>query len=610
MTRDTVAVETTAGTREVGLERYLDAAQDERARAETHGWIKELRRLTIDGETLRRRFTCRGDSLWWFAELYLHKQQAMLEVFRTIAALNHLVDTEQPRALRVVAGGRILRGLTAEVTRARAIRSTGASGFDRSRAALARLDLRSRALGAASRMSRLRRRPASPAGTKAVAAFIHTAFWRAGSDEGGAEAYIGPVLEALEARRPGDIQYIGVGPVENFRARRWWRTAWSSLPSATVVPVEAFAPLSALESSRRVWTDRYRNLKALWKSDALRRHAVIAGCDCWPIVREELAGIALLQWPWSARAMDEAAAALDAVKPQLALTYAEAGGWGRALMLECRRRGIRSAALQHGFIYRHWLNYRHEPDEMIPDERAPADRGFPRPDLTLLFDQYAAAHLEREGRFPSGSLVVTGSPRLDALLAAARALDAPAIERARLGAGAEADQALVLLVTKHREARDVLPALVDAVSAMPDVHLAIKPHPAETAELYAGLAARSTNIRVLASAAPLAPLLAASRAVVTVNSTVALDAAVLGVPSLVVGLPNNLTPLVDAGVMAGAADADAIGPALRQILYDQGFRQQIERDRSAFLTRFAIGSDGRAAARSAEALVGLMNRSS
>src|SRR5262249_43558024 len=166
----------------------------------------------------------------------------------------------------------------------------------------------------------------------------------------------------------------------------------------TILPVVSCAPLAALESSREVWTDRYRHLKALWRNEALRRHAIVAGCDCWPIVRNELAGIALLQWPWSARAMDEAAAALDVLEPRLALTYAEAGGWGRALMLECRRRGIPSAALQHGFIYRHWLNYLHEPDEMAPAADQGLDLGFPRPDLTLLFDKYAAAHLEHQGR--------------------------------------------------------------------------------------------------------------------------------------------------------------------------------------------------------------------
>ena len=52
--------------------------------------------------------------------------------------------------------------------------------------------------------------------------------------------------------------------------------------------------------------------------------------------------------------------------------------------------------------------------------------------------------------------------------------------------------------------------------------------------------------------ADLAALLAVARGVVTVNSTVAIDAMVLGVPALVVDLPNNLSPFVEAGVMLGA----------------------------------------------------------
>jgi len=321
-------------------------------------------------------------------------------------------------------------------------------------------------------------------------------------------------------------------------------------------------------------------------------------------VREELAGIALLQWPWSARAMDEAAAALETLRPRVALTYAEAGGWGRALMLECRRRGIASVGLQHGFIYRHWLNYLHEPDEMAPARDHPEDAGFPRPGLTLLFDDYARRHLEQRGRFPPDSLAVTGSPRLDALVAAARSVTAGDIARAREAAGVAESAALVVLVAKHKEARHVLLPLVQAVAAMPGVQLAIKTHPAETPDVYEGAAGGQPNVRVLPASAPLAPLLRASRAVVTVNSTVALDAAVLGIPALVIGLPNNLSPFVEAGIMAGAASPGEIAPALRRILYDEGFRRQIEEERSAYLTRFGIGSDGQAATRAADAVLG------
>jgi hypothetical protein len=287
----------------------------------------------------------------------------------------------------------------------------------------------------------------------------------------------------------------------------------------------------------------------------------------------------------------------------VALTYAEAGGWGRALVLECRRRGIPSVGLQHGFIYRHWLNYLHEPDEMAPAPNHPDDAGFPRPALTLLFDDYARGHLEQHGRFPPESLAVTGSPRLDALVAAARSVSPDDIARARQASGAAGSAALVVLVTKYKEARHVLSPLVQAVATMPGVHLAIKTHPAETPDAYEAVAGGRPNVRVLPASAPLAPLLRASRAVVTMNSTVALDAAVLGLPALVIGLPNNLSPFVEAGIMAGAASPGDIAPALNRILYDEGFRRQLEGERSAYLARFGMGSDGRAAARAADAVL-------
>jgi UDP-N-acetylglucosamine 2-epimerase len=114
------------------------------------------------------------------------------------------------------------------------------------------------------------------------------------------------------------------------------------------------------------------------------------------------------------------------------------------------------------------------------------------------------------------------------------------------------------------------------------------------------------HVRVLPAAAPLAPLLAASRAVVTVNSTVALDAAVLGVPALVVGLPNNLSPFVDARIMVGAGPAEA-ADALRRILYDEEFRHRLNARRQAYLSRFQIRSDGQAAERTADAVLRLVD---
>ena len=613
MTDATLVIHGAAARRKVHLGTYLDAEAEERATRDSLGWIKRLRVARVDGEPLRRRFAFRGDSLWWFAELYLHKQQVVANLFRTVAALERLIEREDPRELELVDAGRArdVQALAPQVAASRSVRYSGPVGFADSPAwRLAAMETRASALHAAARASRLRARPVPAPSPPRAVAFVHRAFWRANVDDGSAEAYIGPVLKALEQKVGTDhLAYVTVGPATNFRARRWWHPLASDRAPGATMPIELFAPLGRLNESRQIWRQRHQMRRALWKSPDLRESSRIRGFDCWPIIREELAGIALLQWPWSARAMDEAAAALDVLRPPVAVTYAEAGGWGRAIVLESRRRGIPIAGLQHGFIYRHWLNYLHEPDEMTPDPEHPPDRGFPQPTLTLVFDQYAAEHLSSEGRFPLESLAITGSPRLDALVGDVQRLTPPDIGRARAAAGASSER-LVVVTTKYKEARHVLGTLVEAAGSLPGVHVAIKTHPAETPDVYADVTSGQAHVSVLDAATPLAPLLAASQAVVTVNSTVALDAAVLDIPALVIGLPNNLSPFVEAGLMAGAPQGTTkeMAEALQRILYDEEFRHGLGLARRAFLTQYRIRADGRAADRSADAILQLAKR--
>jgi len=73
------------------------------------------------------------------------------------------------------------------------------------------------------------------------------------------------------------------------------------------------------------------------------------------------------------------------------------------------------------------------------------------------------------------------------------------------------------------------------------------------------------------------------------------------VPALVIGLPNNLTPFVNAGAMLGAGSAAEIREALTKLLYDQEFR-----------SKFHLGTagGGDAAAASADAILALRKQRS
>jgi hypothetical protein len=658
-------------TKTVDLLAYLDAEGVERAAGESNAWIKSLRTADVDGVPFRDRFTYRGDSLWWFAEIFLHRQDVITRLWRVTLALEALCarEREQLVGIRYPARDPLLALLVPQVAERHGIahepdRAAGAAGGAQAgayRLRLAETDLKSRLYTWSAFASRLLPRPAytraprraqpaqvpkvahesrdtreapdthaataaasptsaqsepSPPNDGGTLAFVHSAFWKTGRQDDGEEGYIGAVLRDLQQRGEAQpVRLVGVGPQTNFKARRWWhpltrrgRTQPAAWP---IVPVERFASWRQLAGSRGIWRERKAIERALLASAALRERSRVLGYDVWPIVREELRGVARLQFTWSARAMDEAAAAMDAYQPARVLTYAEAGGWGRAIMLEARRRGIPSVGLQHGFIYRHWLNYVHAPDEMQPSAVNPSDAGFPRPDLTLVYDGYAAGYLRDAGQFPAGALRVTGSPGLDALVSAVARVTDEDRARVREVLGASPGEAFAVIVSKYSQIRDALPALVRAAGALAGtegLRLIVKPHPAETAQPYVTGphmldAAGAARVTVAPPALDLASLLAAAQLVITVNSTVAIDAMTLGLPSLIVLLPNNLSPFVDAGAMAGASDLAALPDLLRALTQDAALRQALLDRAREFLAAHQIASSGRSSAAAVDAIL-------
>jgi len=198
---------------------------------------------------------------------------------------------------------------------------------------------------------------------------------------------------------------------------------------------------------------------------------------------------------------------------------------------------------------------------------------------------------------------VTGNARLDDLVAAVAARR-PGRDDLRRSLGVMPDQTLAVLTAKYTEIRGSMADLVAAAAGVPEMRLVIKPHPAEHPSDYDQAIGGAANVSV-ASSLDLASLLVAADAVVTMNSTVAIDALVLNVPALVIGLPNNLSPFVEAGAMAGADGAGPIREALRTLLYDrEARRMQITRG-AEFARRYGLESDGRAASRAAAEILAL-----
>src|SRR5262245_59175429 len=106
----TVTCKTAQGRRIVtDLSTALPLPARDQARSDANNWIKSLRLAPYDGAPMRQRFTYRGDSLWWFTELYLHKMRRIDTAVSTILALEAITAEHQPVRLSIETRERTVR---------------------------------------------------------------------------------------------------------------------------------------------------------------------------------------------------------------------------------------------------------------------------------------------------------------------------------------------------------------------------------------------------------------------------------------------------------------------------------------------------------------------
>ena len=391
------------------------------------------------------------------------------------------------------------------------------------------------------------RRGVPVARQRGVAAFVHCAFWR--RDRRAKSAYIGPVLRALEPRVGGRLHLVGVGPRTNFRVRRWCdRLSEFSDPAARALPL---TPVELLRGVGRAARRRGPCGSARREpSTALHAQRRTCGrcrsstaCDLWPLVAPELAGIADLQFPWSARAMDEAGAALDALEPRVGRDLRG----GRRLGPRARARGAAAGHRQRRPAARLHLPALAElPARGRRDgaRRRPTRRtaGFPRPDLHAalrrLRARAPAIGRAASRRAPRGDRQpAAGAVRRDG---AARSARGPRARSARAAGRPGERRMSCSSPPSTRSSAVVRGARRGRRRRCPDVVLRRQVAPGrERRALRAGRRGRAARARGAGLERPRALLTAVARAVVTVNSTVAIDAMALGVPALVVGLPDQ-----------------------------------------------------------------------
>lgn len=584
---------------------------DERDRADEAAiaWTKDFgRRPVADGRSLRELLAWKGVSLWWFAELYLHHSTRAPARVRTIETLDRILERHAPSEVEAAGLAAEDRVLLARTCTARGILFHGDAGAERPALAARLVSLEGRwnsvkAVASAVKAAASGRVAAPPEdGRRRVLFLSHAAFWRVRRDPATGrrrpyEHYFDRLLPEVSADPALVSLVLAVGPRAAFRRRglRERLSDWLSLraDAGSYRHVNRFTSWRVLRETLRATREVRSAWRRLRASPGVRQLFTHRGVGFADLAEADLAATLLLQLPWAVRSYEEMAEALAALRPAACCLYAESSGWGRAAVAACRAAGVPSVAVQHGILYPKYYSYRHEADE--------AD--CPLPDRTALFGESARDFLLEKGRYPPGSLVVTGSPKFDELLRAARHWDRAELRR-RFGAGP--DEALLAVASRFRGIREThqsigsaFRALVRAVEATPGVRCVVKPHPAEPPDAYARVVRelRASRVAVLGPGADLMELLHAADALATVESLSAVEALVLGRPVLVLNMPTNLGELVAGGAALGVAEDEDPAPALRAVLLDAEARRRLGEARERYLSRVAAGVDGNATAR-------------
>ena len=422
----------------------------------------------------------------------------------------------------------------------------------------------------------------------------HGSMWRRSDDGEPYEMYFDRILPATSSRASTSV--VAFGPPVPFGHRRVGTSTRDLLElgedALPYVPIRRYLSWSLTRKIAPAFAECRRMWRRFERDAELTHRGVPLGPEALGCFRDMF----YRQLPWAIRAYHEVRSVLETQMPDVLVLYAESSGLGRAAVTAAKEFGIPSFAIQHGIMYPHYYSHEHAPFELLGDDAVPI------PTKTAVYGSLAKDLLVKRGSYPEDRIVITGSPKFDALVRAAEGFDR---EKTRAELDVPESARVLVLATRFTSVGPVFADLVEAVERLEEVWLFVKPHQAESPAPYEAILGRAgaAHTTMLSGKKNLLELLFASDGLITVDSFASSEALVLGRPVLVVNLPNNLSALVERGVALGASSGASLEQVLRKLLFDETARKELEDKRKEYIQEFAFGADGRSTERIVEAIL-------
>ncbi len=212
----------------------------------------------------------------------------------------------------------------------------------------------------------------------------------------------------------------------------------------------------------------------------------------------------------------------------------------------------------------------------------------------------------------SDRVFITGQPRFDAILE--RKFSRGMVMKEL---GIPENKGLIVLATgsvvgwlwEEKQLEELMETLINAMAEFPDKQLVIKLHPAEEIEEYQKILEKIGGSRViLCRDTDIHQLLYACDLLLTIHSTVALEAMIFNKPVITINFSGkpDLMPYAESGAAIGVYRKKDLLPAMKRALYDPQIRKNLGQKSKRFVSEHVYKLDGQASKRVAELIVRLI----
>jgi len=572
-------------------------------------WIKKWPDIKIKGnKSFKKLLSYKGTSLWWFVETWFYEASmfhyySVEEIIRNVEIVGKIIDKERPNKIILVDDKNLLSKIIKIIADHEKIQiisipdfaSSLRYGFMKQLVPFSLKNFKgvkefSREFSAklSSFFAREDRKKAK------ILMVTHPTYRQISIDPSTGEmiredAILGPIIRSLDKNRYEALM-IDTDPFPTLRLNFLFAKGYNHIEGYLNGEIKKEVHKEAKSLSKK-----WLKIKG---EETFKESLNYKGIPLFDLLNDKFSEVFKRKLVESIKYIELMSWAVKTENPAAVVVIDEYGLYGRAAIFAARLNGIPTLAIQHGIIGPRHIGYYHKKEETSCN--AAKENYCMIPDKTAVNGAYYKNILIKLGSYPPKNVVVTGQPKYDVLAFADKIYKK---ERVCNLLKIDPNKKLIVFASQpdSPQMNELLFRFIfQAVKKIPGTQLVIKLHPNEYDSSLHERVAREAGVNaVIVKDIDLFELLHACDLMLTLSSTVAMEAMILDKSVITVNLTNapDAMPFAESGAAIGVYKREDIYPAINKALKNKQVRRNLQLRRKKFVYNNAFKIDGQASGR-------------